>query len=222
MNSILLSLHIAGGSIAILSGLSALIARKGRKFHAKAGSVFYYSMLVMASTATVLSLFETTRTNTIVGLLTVYLVVTARKAALNRKGSVSSSDRLWMIYAFAVLILGIFFSLETVKAKPDSLNALDYFLFFYTGMAGLGGVLDLVMVIRKKILGPKRIARHVWRMSFALWIACGSLFLGQPQVFPAPFDQLMVRAIPVLFVVVMWFFWNVYVFFDKRFKINAP
>ena len=51
------------------------------------------------------------------------------------------------------------------------------------------------MLMRSGVLGPKRIRRHLWRMCFGLFIATGSFFLGQQQVFPA-----VLRGSPLLIV----------------------
>jgi len=37
---------------------------------------------------------------------------------------------------------------------------------------------DVRMLVRGRVLGAKRIARHLWRMCFGLFIAAGSFFLG--------------------------------------------
>jgi hypothetical protein len=42
-------------------------------------------------------------------------------------------------------------------------------------LAALG---DIRMLVRGGVLGTKRIARHLWRMCFGLFIAAGSFFLG--------------------------------------------
>jgi len=44
----LIPVHVLGGAIAILSGLAALFASKGRPLHRKSGTVFVYAMLVMS------------------------------------------------------------------------------------------------------------------------------------------------------------------------------
>jgi hypothetical protein len=54
--------------------------------------------------------------------------------------------------------------------------------------------LDLRMILRGGISGPPRLARHIWRMCTALFVATGSFFIGQPQVFPAA-----LRGSPILF-----------------------
>jgi hypothetical protein len=53
----------------------------------------------------------------------------------------------------------------------------------------LAAVGDVRMLARGGITGARRIGRHAWRMSFGLFIATGSFFLGQQQVFPVRFGQ---------------------------------
>ena len=64
----------------------------------------------------------------------------------------------------------------------------------------------------------QRIARHLWRMCFAFFIATGSFFLGQQDVLPAA-----VRGSPVLFVLAfapfaVMAFWLVRVRIGTRFR----
>jgi hypothetical protein len=44
---------------------------------------------------------------------------------------------------------------------------------------------DVRMLVRRGISGSHRIARHLWRMCFALFIAAGSIFLARQHLFPA-------------------------------------
>ena len=52
-----------------------------------------------------------------------------------------------------------------------------------------------------------RLARHIWRMCAALFIAVGSLFLGQPQVFPASLQGTFWLGVPSLCVVLAMLYW---------------
>ena len=47
----------------------------------------------------------------------------------------------------------------------------------------LAAIGDLRMLLRGGISGTSRITRHLWRMCYGLFIATGSFFLGQQQVF---------------------------------------
>ena len=55
--------------------------------------------------------------------------------------------------------------------------------------------------------GTARIARHLWRMAFALLIAAMSFFLGQAKVIPKPIRIPGLLALPVLAVLVTMLYW---------------
>ena len=65
----------------------------------------------------------------------------------------------------------------------------------FAGLFVLAGLGDLRAVLRKRLTPAQRIARHLWRMCFAFFIATGSFFLGQQDVLPAS-----VQGSPILFV----------------------
>ena len=57
--------------------------------------------------------------------------------------------------------------------------------FFLGSVMLLAAAGDIRMLVGGGVFGAKRIVRHLWRMSFGFFIATGSFFLGQQQVFPA-------------------------------------
>ena len=60
------------------------------------------------------------------------------------------------------------------------------------------------------------------RMGIAFFIAAGSLFLGQPDVFPEPLKPVALRAVPVVLVVALTLFWLIRVsFVHRRLKVGA-
>ena len=69
-------------------------------------------------------------------------------------------------------------------------------LFFMGTIALLAAFGDLRMIRGGALDGPRRLARHLWRMCFGLFIAAGSFLLGQMKFIPEP-----VRIVPLLFAV---------------------
>ena len=51
-------IHITSGFICLITGLIAMTSIKGQKSHKKAGSIFFYSMLVVAISAVWISIFK--------------------------------------------------------------------------------------------------------------------------------------------------------------------
>jgi hypothetical protein len=81
---------------------------------------------------------------------------------------------------------------------------------------------DARMLVRGGVLGAKRIARHLWRMCFGLFIAAGSFFLGPSNrplrllssvgigqhLPPALFSTVLYLVLTILPLVIL-FFWLV-------------
>jgi hypothetical protein len=83
---------------------------------------------------------------------------------------------------------------------------MDFFIGSVMLLAAAG---DIRMVVRGGLSGAKRLMRHLWRMCFGLFIATGSFFLGQQQVFPAILRGsilLTVLAVLPLVLLIFWFF----------------
>lgn len=226
MNLIVLTIHIAGGSIGVLTGLTSLFLKKGSPTHGKVGNVFFVSMLFMASTGAYMALSPVSMTSFLAGSVTFYMVATAWRTGRNSGGKSGIPEVIWLFYILLISIIGIVSCWELINDRGAPIgggidDGLDFFLFFYTGIAVLCLVLDITVVYRGGIYGAQRIARHLWRMCFGLWVAIGSFFLGQPQVFPEPIrSMILLRAMPFILVTFMLFFWLVRVYLVKRFKLR--
>jgi hypothetical protein len=84
-------------------------------------------------------------------------------------------------------------------------------MYFKATINSLAAIGEARMIWAGGIQGTRRLARHLWRMCFALFIATGSFFLGQAKFIPAPIrilPLLMVLGIAPLFVLLYWM-WRV-------------
>src|SRR5688500_18308164 len=74
----LLPIHVAAGGLAIILGAVALSVKKGGTLHRRSGLLFVYAMLIMAVSASMLSILEgRANGNVLAGVLAVYFVGTA-------------------------------------------------------------------------------------------------------------------------------------------------
>lgn len=78
--SVLLIIHIVSGSAALIGGLAAIVARKSKGLHSRAGTVYYISMYVVGATAITMTLIRFNPFLLAIGLFAVYLTYTGRKA----------------------------------------------------------------------------------------------------------------------------------------------
>ncbi|MCA1576920.1 MAG: hypothetical protein LC794_06095 [Acidobacteria bacterium] len=185
--------------------------RKGTRRHRMTGNVFFVAMLVMGFSAAYLG-------NVVGGLLACYLVATAWLTARRREGETSIFD--WGAFLFAlgvgVLIMVQVGRLVTgaVAPKPGVPVGMIFFLGFVALLAAAG---DLRMLVRG-VSGTQRIARHLWRMCFSFFIATGSFFLGQQQVFPKAWRGAAVWFIPALLPLAAMIYWLVRIALQTRIR----
>lgn len=213
----LLALHICAGITGILSGAAAMSFRKGSRRHGLAGNVFFVAMLIMASSAVYLALKKHQMNNVFGGILACYLVATAWVTARRRDAKTSVFD--WGALAVALAVgAGILgYGLEAAKSPKGSIGGVPAGMFFFLGsVAVLAAAGDIRMIARGGVFGTKRVVRHLWRMCFSFFIATGSFFLGQQQVFPAVIRKTNLLFVPALLPLGLLIFWLVRVWFTDR------
>lgn len=212
--NILLGVHIVGGLLALLSGAAAAAARKGGPLHARAGTWFFASMLVLGVTASILEPYRTPPGSPIAPLFVCYFVTTSWVTARRRDGTTGKFEIAACAAALglAALIAWGGFTGATTPAGRGPVFAL-------AGLCLLAGLLDLNAILRTRLTPVQRIARHLWRMCVAFFIATGSFFLGQQQVLPQA-----LRGSPILFVLAfapfaLMAFWLIRLRLGKRLRI---
>lgn len=216
--ALLLYGHIGGGFVGLLSGTAALFTRKGGWLHRVAGSVFFVSMLIMAGIGATVSPFLPDRISAIAGVLTFYLVASSWVTVVRPEGTIGRFEACAFFAVLGVCAAAAFLwmSARTQEGTIDGLPAETLFLFMTVG--SIAAIFDLKVLLRRGVSGRQRIARHLWRMCFALFIASGSLFAGQPQVFPESLRGSAILNVPVLAPLVLMIFWILVVRLTKRFK----
>jgi hypothetical protein len=85
----------------------------------------------------------------------------------------------------------------------------------FGAVAALAAWLDLRVIRKGGLAGPPRIARHLWRMCLALFIAAGS-FAGQPRAQPEAIRGASWLFLPALAVLVLMAFWLVRIRLVRR------
>jgi hypothetical protein len=214
----MLPIHIVAGSLALIAGWIALYALKGARLHRRSGTIFVCAMLVMSSTGAIMAALKPSKISVIGGVLAFYLVTTGLLAV--RRGTHPAFrwlDVAAMLVAFAVSGAGFALAAAAATSPNGRLDGLPPGPAIMFGVVALlAAVLDARMLARG-VEGAHRIARHLWRMCFALWIATMSFFLGQPDVFPEPLRHLIaVRAMPVVLLLLIMIYWLVRVLRQRR------
>ncbi len=219
----MIALHILAGVLALISGAVAMAAMKGGKLHRWSGRAFVIAMLAMASIAVLMAgVLRPDRVNLIAGSLTIYLVstgmLTVRRPVEKARGLMTGFMLLALSGGAYALTLG-FEALNNATGTVQGIPPQPLFMFAVVGL--LGGLLDARLLWAGSIQGAHRLARHLWRMSFAMWIATASFFLGQAKFFPEPIRKSGLLAVPVVLVLVFLLFWLVRVLVKRRAAVSV-
>ena len=213
---LLLPIHIAAGGLAMVLGAVALIVKKGGTIHRRSGLLFVYAMLVMGFSASILAMRDdTSNGNLVAGLMTAYFVGTA----LTTVRPVSPWTRrinaaaLVLVVGLALLsIVGGVKAINNPGLSPGgvpfrTIGVMSFVLATVMTLAAAGDVRILRSGMPR---GGPRLARHLWRMCFALFIAAGSFFSIRERVakiLPEPFTTGQMRALPILLLFGAMFYW---------------
>lgn len=174
-----LLVHILGGTLGLLSGTAAMFFRKCSPRHVLAGRIFVASMLVMSAGAAYLGIIKHEPNNVGGGILTFYLILTAWLTARRADGETSKLDWAALLIPLVLGVLTWMNGIRVVRSGATSIDGAPVGMTFFIGsVLLLAAAGDIRMLVRGGLFGAQRIARHLWRMCFGLFIAAGSFFLG--------------------------------------------
>jgi len=215
--TVALFMHIAGGSVSLVSGFTAVLARKGETIHRVAGTFFFIAMMVMGSFAAIVAGLKDQTGNFVGGVSTVYFVATAWMTVKRPEGRSGKFEVFAFIVAATIASLSIWKGLQPGRDAAGLPNMISAIFGSVVAIAAIG---DLKVILQRGVAGAGRISRHLWRMCFALFVASGSFFLSQMEiVFPGtrgPWIWFAAFAPLVLLV-----FWLIRVRIGRAFK-SAP
>ena len=208
-----LAFHATTGAVALLSGCMAIVARKGGIWHRRSGLVFVCAMIAMGLTAVAISAYEG-KEAVAGGAFAAYLIFTGWTTIRPLAGAGQRVDIALALLACFFAVGGIAQAL-TALGRPgrqiDGVPAgMQFFLSTIVAFAATG---DFRMIRAGGLQGTQRLARHLWRMCFGLFIASGSFVA---QLVRMTFMPEWMRSLPVILVlaagplvVLVYWMWRV-------------
>jgi uncharacterized membrane protein len=200
----ILPVHIFAGGLALVFGYIALYAAKGATLHRKSGILFVYAIVTLSLSGALMDALNTGRIsiNVVAGLLTFYFVTTALLTVRRPQGFLWI-DRAAVLFVLTVSVLAFSAGFALLsRGRPETVPS---FIFGIVGMLAAAG--DIRMIRGRGIQGPRRLARHLWRMCFAMWVAAASFFWGPPGRVPEVIRIPALQAAAVLVPVVAMLYW---------------
>jgi uncharacterized membrane protein len=201
---LILPVHIAAGGLALVFGYPALFAAKGGRLHRTSGTLFVAAMVVMSLTgALIAALDDPLSISVVAGSLTFYLITTAWLTVRERGESARRLDAAGVVVAAIVCLLAFRSGLALLSTgRPETIPA---FIFGVVALLAAAGDLRLMRTGTPR--GGRRLARHLWRMCFAMWVAAASFFWGPPGRVPALIYYPALLPIPVLLPIAVMLYW---------------
>jgi uncharacterized membrane protein len=204
----LLPIHVAAGGLALVLGAVALSVKKGGTLHRRSGLLFVYVMAVMAISAAMLG-------NVGGGVMTIYFVGTALTTVRPASAWTRRFDVAALIVVTGLALLTIVSGVKAVNTPGPSPGGVPFrtigvMSLIIAAVMILAAAGDLRIMRFGSLRGGPRLARHLWRMCFALFIAAGSFFSIRERVakvLPDPFTTGPMRALPILLLFGVMFYW---------------
>ena len=220
--------HMVAGLLALLAGAVALSVRKGGAAHRRYGKIFVATMLAMASLGALMGARKVISgitpdiqmINVVAGTITFYLVLTAFLTVRPESRARRWIDRGATLVGLAIGLVAVQYSLGALMApKVRWFPGIPALIFATVALLAVMG--DMRVFAKGGIQGRARIARHLWRMCFAMFVATGSFFLGQAKVFPEELRIVPLLAAPVLAVLALMLYWMVRVRWRGEFAVPS-
>ncbi len=208
-----LILHFGAGLIGLGSGFLALVVAKGGQSHRRAGRVFVVAMIALGIFAAGIAFYERKYGSVIGGALTAYLVFTAFTTVRPLAGRYAHAGNVAVTLLGSGLALIQLAPVASALSNPTRVtNGVPALMIVFLGtVTVLAAVGDWRLLRAGSITGARRLARHLWRMCFGLFVASGSFFFGQMKFLPES-----LRILPLLgalgispLIVLLYWMWRV-------------
>jgi hypothetical protein len=212
----ILLLHIATGTVGMLSGFVAIAFRKGSRRHGIAGNVFVVSMLMLSASGAYMALMKFQPGNILGGVLTFYLVATAWLTAGRENRGTGIFDWIALLVVFSVAAVTTIWGIEAATNSTRMKFGYPAGPYFFLGTVAVLSVIgDVRMLVGGGIVGVQRVARHLWRMCFAWFIASASIFLARQKIFPAFMRKTGTLFLLSFLPLILMVFWLIRIRFTK-------
>ncbi len=203
----------------MLSGFVAVFLRKGSRRHGLAGNIFVVAMLCLSASGVYLAIMKNQPGNILGGTLTFYLVATAWMTARRKVPETGIFDWGALLVVLGVGLIQVTYGIQAATSQTGLKYGYPPWPYFFLGsIATLAVIGDIRLLVRRGISGTPRIARHLWRMCFALFIAASSIFLARERIFPVFMRRMGILSFLSFLPLMLLLFWLVRVRFANAYK----
>lgn len=159
-----LFVHIFAGGLALLSGIVAILSKKGQKIHIKSGRIYFWSMMTVIVTAVIMALFRDNSFLQSIAVFSFYLAFTGKRL-LRYKKEISPKPIDWIISSIALVVaIGMLYAAIDSMIQYGFAGAAPVLLVFGFFLFSMSAQ-DLIKMKRKKFVKNAWLFDHIGRMS---------------------------------------------------------
>ena len=200
MVEILLSIHIASGSISLFSAALAISSEKGKKIHVLSGKSYFWGMVLIFLTAIPMSIINSNVFLFLIAIFSFYLAFSGIRFARNRSGVPTRVDLIAVNFMFlsgaGMWILAIIFFIN---------NDSQFITLIVFGFLALSlGYGDFRTFKNETAKGKERIAKHLTNMMGGTIAVVTAVLVVNPPTDP----EWVWWILPTFLITPLIFWWN--------------
>ena len=203
-----LTLHILGGTFALLTGLINLVRKKGDRTHKSVGKVFFISMLTAGGSAFVLATIRPNHFLFMVGVFTVYMILTGyrylRLKSPKTGGKPTAFD--WALSALMTLAGIYFIVLGVMRLLQSNFFGIVFIVFALLG--GLSIIQDFKYFRGRTQLANYWLLAHIQRMIGGFIAAVTAFLVVNATHFPAQIPAFVYWLLPTVILTPLIVYWS--------------
>ncbi len=210
---IFLIIHIAGGSTGLLTGLINIIQKKGAERHKQIGIVFYFSMLTAGLSSIVLSWLHPNIFLFMVGLFTLYMIVSGKRYLKNKKTETQGVEKIDWAISIIMLIGGfLFVGLGIWSIIKSNLFGVVFVTFGSLGLLFVWQ--DFINFTKKSSIKNYWLIGHLQRMTGAFIASITAFLVVNAKYFPDIIPGFVYWLIPTIIFTPLIVIWS------KKYQVN--
>lgn len=204
---IFLVLHVVGGSVGLLTGLTNILRKKGDKSHKLTGKIFFVSMLTAGTSALVLSCLHPNYFLFMVGVFTLYMVCSGQcYLRLKQQDKLDSKMIEWTITILMLLAGLLFVGIGILTIIKSNLFGLVFITFGSLGLLfvqqDFKSYNDKSPIINYWLIG------HLQRMTGGFIAALTAFLVVNAEYFPGRIQGFVYWLLPTIILTPLIIKWS--------------
>ncbi|MCO4786014.1 MAG: hypothetical protein KC467_08835 [Marinomonas atlantica] len=213
------AIHAPAGTLALITSVVAMCAKKGSVLHKKAGTYFIASMMVMLVSGITTGYLKSSIDDMVLGTIVLYTLFTAWLTVHHKKNETGVLEVIALVWVVGFAITAFSISMGGLETDVSPLAYLIWGCFAI--FCALGDIRNLYQC---GFSGTQRIIRHVWRIGFSiLWAALAFTdkivkMMGANLKSMQEEQLLFIVAIPTTLILITILYWVTQILFFSREK----